>query len=755
MRRPLLSLALVAALAGPPAAAEGPAAGDTASVVAANGVVIHGVDTRGLAERLRQVDRKVRAEKLDEAARDLAEVLEGNLDALVEDSEGVYLDGREATILRVAALPPRGLAAYRDMVDGRARDALEEGTRRRDAGVLAEGVRRSALSNHGPRLCVALADLLLSRGDLSGAARALEDVLRLWPESTPLPGVERAAVVSRLAALLAAQGDDAGVRQLADAAGPQFLASPSGGLPGIAVEGELRRAVIAASEQGRSTLPGAPTGALSIAGEFLLQARGVLRSELQMSREIPEHAVATDGRFGPVLVTRLGQRGPGAQVVALAPPRDGSTPPQGADHPPLRVMWRWPDAQRLAAFHTGDAGGPFTPAVVGDHLVFPWPSARSEVSGRGRFLRAEALALNDLVVLSISKQGRDVDLRGSDEPARTDADEELGRLSFCGRPVIQGDAIFTTLVGRAPEGESTELHVARFDLVPEAGRQDPVLRLRWRRHVLDGLPAADARFPNRERVFEPLALPASMAQRHGRLYVGSNTGAMACLEIEGGRVVWIETYAQSRTVRHAVREADLAGWKHGPVLVDGHYVFVAPTDADRLLRYMALPVLPSRSTLVDRKAVRGMGTSTSEGSELGDMEADELLAAHDGVALVCGKVPPLGPGDLTLLNSPLAAYRLRDRREGESGRRVDWAQIPEYAPSGRPAVCRDGCLFPTFKGIYRVALPELDGPARAVYRPDGLGTLRMPDRIGNLVADGERLWSVTPTRVVLLVSARK
>ena len=243
-----------------------------------------------------------------------------------------------------------------------------------------------------------------------------------------------------------------------------------------------------------------------------------------------------------------------------------------------------------------------------------------------------------------------------------------------------------------------------------------------------------------------------MAERYGLLYVASNTGATCCVSARDGQVMWVETYDQGpRTSRLTVQPAEPRTWKDVPVLIDGPYLHVAPRDSENFLRYAAMPMLPSRSLLVDRLSVRGVGTARSAGSFFGSILADDIVDVTDGVAYVTGDVPPRGLSAVLPEGTPLIGLRLRDARPGESAARITSAQIPERRAAGTASPVRGAILFPTFKGIYRVTVPTLGAAPLRLWRPPteaGLG-FRRPDRIGNLVPSGKWLWSVTPSRVCL------
>ncbi|MCZ6781911.1 MAG: hypothetical protein O7G30_01245, partial [Proteobacteria bacterium] len=294
---------------------------------------------------------------------------------------------------------------------------------------------------------------------------------------------------------------------------------------------------------------------------------------------------------------------------------------------------------------------------------------------------------------------------------------------------------------------------ARFDVVPDPDGSGQRLQLAWRSHVLDGYPLPDVRHSSQVQTAldDPMALPTALAERYGRLFVGSNTGAVVCIDAADGRVHWVETYPQEPlTTRAGVKPASPHTWKDVPVIVDGPYVHVAPRDSEHLLRFAVAPLLPSRSLLVDQVPVRGLGTAIQAGTPLGSLQADDLVTVRDGIAYISGSVPPREQASLLPASTPLVGYRLRAPRPGESMARLVLAQIPEYAASGHPVLVQSGILFPSHKGIYRAPLPALGGPATRLWespRPSRFG--RSADRAGNLVPQGRFLWSVTPSRIVL------
>jgi hypothetical protein len=748
MTRRALCAVLLAFAAFPARASED--AEDGSSVAAGNGVVVHNVDTKLLAARLRETDRKVLAGDVKGAAADLAEVLTGDVSPLVEEGPDSYLVALEAALQRVAALPPEGLAAFRETVDPHAAALLAEASSRADAASLAHRAVAMSLSTHGPRMLVALADMRASRGQVRLAARALWDLLRLWPEggaTAQMPGLDRAAVVARFATLAASLGDEAGVRWVMREASAALLDSPSPMTPGAKLKDDLGRCAAAAARR-------TPTAKQPLARPVTVAAERVFGRERRFSgdpnrsREISEHPLVIGTDAAPALLTREPSGAtPSGKVVALAPGAAGD----------LAVLWSWPSKEEFETGLRRGGRGTFAPARRGDLVLFSWPMAPKEVPQPGAAYRSTDDDHNTLVALSLSAEGRLVDERGAYEEGRDDADRALESMSFCGRPLIVDDAVFATLIRRAEDG-ATELHVARFDLVPDgAGAR---LVLRWRRHVLDGHAMPPVRYPADEsspdRAEEALGTPAAMAERWGRIYVSSNTGAVACLDAGDGGTAWVHAYGRfGPTHRPTVVPALQKTWKDVPVAVDGPYVWAAPRDADTLLQFRDMP-RRARTTLVQTWRFQGgAGTATEQGPLLANLDPDEVVAIESGVGWFSGSVPAAIAPDLAPHGSPLASLRLRDAAAGESRRTYAYAEIGENAACGSPCIVPGAIFFPTRKAIYRVALDGFEAAPAVLWRPAPVprGTVD-PDQIGNLVADGDRIWSVTPRRAVLFAPAK-
>ena len=746
------ALAALALTASPSAPARGEGQETrTSSVAAVNGVVVHGVDTKLLASRLREIDVRLVEGADDTAAAGLASLSTADDGTLVEEGEGVWLSASEAVLQRVSSLSPAGLKEYRRLLDGAADAALERAASRSDASSLSRDAARLAFTTAGPRLLLLLADLRLAHGDLGGAARALEDLIRLLDGVAPPERVAEAA--SRLAAIQAAQGDGPGVRGLVGDLDAAVLDSPAPTGTG-SLRDELGRAASHADRRTAQSVAG-PAGALHVDAELGLPSRtreagvGPTGRDPGTLRDFPLPIGTADA---PALLVRFHDK-PGRQshVIAITPAAAREPGATGESRPAaFRPLWSWPSS--VAEEPRAAEKYVFAPARLADDIViFTWPVPPGEGPlFSDRYSSADER--HELVALSLSAQGKLVDERGraQTEAERTDGDIELETLSFSGRPTVDGRSVYTTAFRTSAQGPQTELHVCRFDFVPESGGGRLVLR--WRRHVLDGRPMPSAVFKAREfgDANEEPAIPTPPLVRAGRVFVGSNSGAVASLDAMTGRVEWVETYERfGPSQRTTVREAELGTWDDGPLVADGPWLWAAPRDGDSLLQFRRAP-RKARSVRIENFDFAGPnGTARQSGPLLPGFVPTRVAGVRDGVAYLSGRIARRPFGSSPAEGSPLAAFRLDERR-------ALVAQIQEYAAAGAPCLVRGALLFPSPKAIYRVALDDFEGTPQVLWTNAGGGDpFRGQDRIGNLVPDGERLWSVTPSRILLLAPVPK
>jgi hypothetical protein len=103
------------------------------SASATNGAVVHGVDTKLLTTRLREIDLRLVEGDGEAAARGLASLATADLSPLVEEGEGVWISAEEGTLQRAAQLAPEALVLYRRAATPRRSPATRRGSRSRRA----------------------------------------------------------------------------------------------------------------------------------------------------------------------------------------------------------------------------------------------------------------------------------------------------------------------------------------------------------------------------------------------------------------------------------------------------------------------------------------------------------------------------------------------------------------------------------------------------------------------------------------------
>ncbi|MDX1966983.1 MAG: PQQ-binding-like beta-propeller repeat protein [Planctomycetaceae bacterium] len=130
-----------------------------------------------------------------------------------------------------------------------------------------------------------------------------------------------------------------------------------------------------------------------------------------------------------------------------------------------------------------------------------------------------------------------------------------------GTPLLLGTRLYGALSRRRPQ---LEWSVACLDA--ESGQ------LLWHRPVGMSRPTP----PDQENLATHLLLSAG----HGRLYLSTNWGAVAALDVQDGNLQWAVNYqSQPRTNSWRRAGTDLAP----PCLVTSKYVYVAPTDSGTVM----------------------------------------------------------------------------------------------------------------------------------------------------------------------------
>jgi outer membrane protein assembly factor BamB len=135
-------------------------------------------------------------------------VLERSGDTLYSLDNRTYYSMIEQVEKTLAGLPPEGLQVYRIAADAAARQILAQASRPDDPQALNEVVRKYFVSSVGDDAAFALACQALDRFDFVGALRLLKKIQKQHPDSS-VPGLD---VASRLALCQILMGDLGGAK---------------------------------------------------------------------------------------------------------------------------------------------------------------------------------------------------------------------------------------------------------------------------------------------------------------------------------------------------------------------------------------------------------------------------------------------------------------------------------------------------------------------------------------------------------------
>jgi len=157
---------------------------------------------------------------------------------------------------------------------------------------------------------------------------------------------------------------------------------------------------------------------------------------------------------------------------------------------------------------------------------------------------------------------------------------ESAAWSFEGTPIYDQGSLYVVM--RRADGPRAQIHVACFELPTSPMAIDdsednsrPTGRMRWRTNIAAGATVGAGDVEELSHTLLTLS--------HGRLYLNTNVGAVACLSADSGRVEWIATYP-----RASFREGDSGRAEDhffrdlNPCMVAGDFLIVAPSDCSTL-----------------------------------------------------------------------------------------------------------------------------------------------------------------------------
>lgn len=570
------------------------------------------------ARRLDDVREYIRKERWDEAADLLVRLPAERGAALVPVRRGWYANVARSCHLLAAAMPAKGLQAYRKKVDVRAATWLRDGLKSGNADLLRRVVREAFCSSSGDAALLTLGQWAWDRGDVDAARRWWR--MLLPPEAGasavhvlfyPDPDIPAAEVRARLILC------DVMQRKLSRA--------------------DKRLATFAKRHPNATgTIAGRKGELLAILKNVRKQAESWPpmrdREPLPTFAGNPARNGAATSR--PEVVRRLWSR-----TLPWRRSLDAADQPR---------RWKW-DAACFPVTYRGNLYVTDGHRIYGYRLSDGKPAFGGDANG-GKSPEERAVLYSDLAVpkaprptepctgvprftLTVSggklyaRLGSPVSGRSGDELRAVrsrlvclDLDRGEGRLvwkvesgtlgdgwEFEGTPVAGDGRLYAVLRRRRPE---TEIHVGCFDAATG--------KLLWNRK----LGAAIGGGGEGENAVSHL-LP-TLAE--GRLFVSTDLGAIAALDARDGVIAWAVTYAVETDADRDTR-SDPRHRGFGGCLFHAGRVFAAPADTDRLLAVNARSGAP----LWQRRLRGGVR---------------HLLGARDGALIVSGnRLWSLNPAD--------------------------------------------------------------------------------------------------------------
>jgi outer membrane protein assembly factor BamB len=645
----------------------------------------------GVLQQLERVKAYVAERQWDEAIESLRQLMDSSEGKLLPVSEHRLVSVGDYCQMQLATLPSEALKLYRGRIDPLAQRWYEEGVARRDRHLLQNVLRRAFASSWGDKALLADGELALETGDYTAARNDWERII----PATPPPGVantwngypdtrlDLAAVRARLVLVSILDGQIARARQeLAqldhlhpDAHG--WFAGRETNYVKALEELLAESATWPAARPSRDwpTFAGAPSRNAVAAPPADL--RGVTwRMALPrlpvstpllapVGRSTPPlswHPVLSDGR---VLVNNP------LEIVAVDAVH--GKPLWGAK---TTTIYRDAEDAALQATEPGEAFGTprYTLTVFQDRL---YARLGSVVTSRPQ-QPAATTSGNFIVSLDLAAEGRLV-WKYAPEPGWT----------IEGSPLADGRHVYVSM--RRSDIRPQE-HVACLDA--QTGR------LRWRRFVAAAETPARGMSP--EITHNLLTLAA------GTVYCNTNLGAVAALDGDDGRLLWVNLYPRARRgdLQHLAPH-----WRRdlNPCLMDHGTLLVAPADTPNILALDA----------ANGQILWQSGTEVEDVVHLLGVAGDQLIASGQRLYWI----------------------GLRDDARGRV--KHVWPESSDKPGYGRGVLAGDAVYFPARDKIY--VFDQHTAQPRKVLDLAAWGA-----RGGNLMAGGGRLFIATDTELAAI-----
>jgi len=468
-------------------------------------------------------------QRSDEVVPLLQQQIETQGDSIVPVETGRYLNTAAACHLLLAALPPEGLAIYRQRVDPQARDLFREGQERLDERPLQRIVTNLLCSSYGDDALWLLGELAFERGAFDQARQHWE--LLVPPVTNPdsdmlspsrhltFPDPQFAPAEVRFRLILCSLFERDAVRAERELAVFERLHA-----------GEL------------TTVAGTKTGMVDWLRRELqtLQREAIARAgRVSSDVEVPDLAAVLwsrtlpENRFlGPSLRLTTG----GSRPLATYPlVHEDTVFVAGSDS---IFAFDLRSGQPKWSANGSDSGEIFTNTLDRPwrpHMPLAGVAAYTMTLSDGRLYartgppllrrsRNEGNAFSEIIGLDIASRQGELVFHVTSNVLDPDAESpEATNWTFEGTPVVADGRVYASLRQGSPEDQ---VFAVCFDAETS--------RLNWSRRVCSSLRNIPDHF--NETGHRQLTLA------DGRLFLATDSGAIAALEARTGRLLWIVTY---------------------------------------------------------------------------------------------------------------------------------------------------------------------------------------------------------------------
>jgi outer membrane protein assembly factor BamB len=521
----------------------------------------------------------------------LQELIDSSGDTLVSVEPGRYWNTSDYCHLLISQFPATGVEAYRDRVDAQAKEWFESGQQALDETLLLRVVDSAFNSSVGDDALWLLGELAFERGQFA-LARQYWSLLvpSLGPKTSdadepdnrensvskqlgylthPDPSVSREEVLARLVLCSIFENDQPRAQSELNVCREQFpdstgtIAGRTGKLADVLAD------VLLESGQWQN---GEPIANLSVAPGGRSNRGGQPKPAPKTDQLIWQRTLPHNRFEGPSPRTALATEKPPAYFPLATDDAVFVCGPDSVfafDLATGRPKWPIDDNDEGRIF-TNILERPVTPHLPSAGLAW---YALCVSEGRlyarmgppvMRRSRNEGNTFSEIVGLDVDRREGELVFHVTSDVLDPEAESpEATSWSFEGAPLVSNGRVYISARRGFPEDETI---VACFDAKSS--------RLLWRRRVCASLKSASDRFN--------LIGQNLLTLGDGRLFLTTGTGAIAALDAENGRLLWVVTY-QPNDSETANELSDPRRHGLAPCLFHRGVVYAAPDDSNLLL----------------------------------------------------------------------------------------------------------------------------------------------------------------------------